>query len=301
LNQLSALRNKALFSESNNQSMKNKGLFPPIAWLLTLAAVFIAGRKSDLFAERSPELIQKEGPLQLRANPARITKRIASAEAKSTPLSNEDRQKVITALVDEIDPLDRANAMLKFLARLEPEDYPGAVSDFLKRGLDRSQRSEYLLLLQAWGRIAPEEALNFVDNKTSDRISRQAVIESWANYDPQAATQWFTERKRTFNDDHEWLVTGLILGIAENDPILATKTLNDLYSAGSSSAPVPIQYAFEQITPKIAQLGFEEASRWIENLPEKGRRLAMDALTDDLKKIDPDRAEEWRQSLPDAP
>lgn len=277
--------------------MKTKGLLTPVAWLLTLAAVFIAGRESDLFAERSPELIQKEEPLQLRANPGRITKRIASAEAKSAPLSNEDRQRVITALVDEIDPLDRANAMLRFIARLEPEDYPGAVSDFLKRGLDRWPASEYLLLLQAWGRIAPEEALNFIDDKTSDRISRQAVIESWANYDPQAATRWFIERKRTFVDDHEWLVTGLILGIAENDPVLATKTLNDLISGGPNSVDIPTLYAFKQITPKIAQLGFEEASRWIGNLPENGRRLAVEALTDDLKKIDPDRAEEWRQSL----
>lgn len=285
--------------------MKNKGLLTPIAWLLALAAVFITGRKSDLFAERSPALIQKDGALQLRSNSApggpRNTRRINSAKSENVPPSNEDRQRAITALVDEIDPLDRANAMLKFLARLKPEDYPGAVSDFLKSGLNRWPASEYLLLLQAWGRIAPEEALNFLDDKTSDRISRQAVIESWANYDPQAATQWFTERERTFNDDHEWLVTGLILGIAENDPGLATKTLNDLNSGGPNSVDIPTLYAFKQITPKIAQLGFEEASRWIENLPEKGRSLAVEALTDDLKKLDPDRAEEWRQSLSDAP
>ena len=173
--------------------------------------------------------------------------------------------------------------------------------------------SEFREFHYAWGAVAGEEAALFGASTKEDDMS--PALAGWANADPNAALAWFKnldmandprfdsllkERKLNEANLRQHLMVGLVQGLANADPTMASEVIGEVAQGPHDrSAHRMMHTVVESVLRTNKPAG---AVQWAEALPEgQSRNLAMSRVADRYADEDPQAAASWAESYTDNP
>lgn len=198
---------------------------------------------------------------------------------------------LMESIVNNPDPLERAEQWLRFVKGLDPVDIGDVVASFRGKGLASANLSEYSMLLSTWAKHDPLAALDYASENTGSPFARQAILTTWATTDPIAAMRW-AEDNHEGNEANPWMV-GVIRGIAASDPERATQLMNSMpYSRERGDALSAVMGHYLKQGPDTARawaLGIED---------ERLRAGAISRIADNLARIDPKGTADWLLANP---
>ena len=224
---------------------------------------------------------------------ARRTTGLATAERRSGQ-SSAFAQDPITRMEDIInnpDPLDRAEAWLRFVKGLDSTEIADVVASFRGKGLTRENMSEYSMLLTAWANYDPLAALDYASENTGTPFARQTILTSWATKDPAGAMEW-AKANHEGDEANPWMV-GVIRGIAAADPARATELMNAMpYSRERGEALTAVQGHYLSKGP-------EAARAWAMSIEDERLRAgAIGRIAGNLARTDPKGTADWLLANP---
>ena len=269
--------------------------FTLAAVLIASAGAFFAGRAS-IPTDSSKD---RENVVTVPDRTSRGTRPLDSGASASSKALRKNQDSDIgdsSAAVDEmkriistVDPLSRAQAWLDFINTLEPDQFEGVVAEFRDSGFTRENMGEYGMLLTAWAKTDPLQALDYAKENTGSPFARNTILATWVTTDPEAAIAWA-------NENHEgdranpWMV-GVIRGLAQYDPARASEMMTTMpYSEQRGEA-------LGAILPHIMSQGGDSAKRWATSIEdERLRDGAIRRVSEQLAKDDPRGTAEWLAS-----
>jgi len=282
--------------------MDNKTTFLAAGWALSCGAAFVIGRSSSDTPSRT---VETETKTQISSSaPGRTISREgptlskASSRSGRTLTGNETRDELQLSVDDLLaltDPIARTQGFLELVENLSPDQFLSVVDHYRSFGVDDEQFGEYGILLTAWAKVDPIQALTYASEKTRGSFARQTILASWAKNDPESAISWakenFEEGKNNRDPANPWLV-GVIKGIVSQDMPRATQLLEELpYSRGRSEA-------LDSIFDSLNREGTEATKDWISRLSDERLQAgAVARLADKMAESDPRGAIEWAGSV----
>ena len=188
------------------------------------------------------------------------------------------------------DPMERNKAWLDYLNKMDPAEFEAVVADFRGSGLTNTRMAEYSMLLTAWAKRDPMQALAYAEANTGNRFARNTILTSWASSDPDAALRWAQEHFKGDGKNEEgnpWLI-GVIEGIAANDPVRASQLLTEMpFSAERGEA-------LAALMPHLLAQGPDAARKWAEGITdEQLKQGAIGRVAETLAAKDPAGTAEW--------
>lgn len=275
------------------------------AWTLSLGAAYLIGHGSAPSSEaaaasesprrsgtHSPASSKSDRGDSLALRNGRPIRSTAKGSTAVDVVTNRPPREAVVELARLTDPVERAKGFLALIDTLQPDQFREVVADFRALGITEQRRSEYGILLHAWAKTAPEEALDYTLKNTGTPFARQTVLASWAADDPEAAIA--AAKQRHQGDGANPLLVGVIRGIAPNDLVRATAVLQDLpYSSERGDA-------LQSMLPFVMQNGADVALQWTAGLADE--RLKSGAITfimSDLSQHQPEVAAEILTTLDD--
>lgn len=192
-------------------------------------------------------------------------------------------------IMETVDPLARAQAWLDFINTLEPDQYEGVVADFRDSGFTRENMNEYAMLLTAWAKNDPLEALDYAQANTGSPFARNTILATWVASDPEAAISWANSNYD--GDKANPYMVGVIRGLAQYDPTRASELLATMpYSEERGNA-------LGAILPHIMSQGGDAAKNWATSIEDdRLRDGAIRRVSEQLAKSDPRGTAEWLTS-----
>lgn len=222
------------------------------------------------------------------------------------------------------DAIERNNALLALLDTLAPEQFFSVVDSFRKLGLTRERQGEYEILLTAWAKVNPQEALDYAKENTQGRLASNTILATWATTNPDAAIAWAEANHDNEDQANPWLV-GVIEGISQYDIPRATSLMETLprsdergaalrnmvaqlmskdpEDAKNWSGTVEDDYlrsgAYAFTAESLAERDVAEAAEWLSQVGDVGalNRVGED-ITEDWYRESPEEAAAWVSSLP---
>lgn len=274
------------------------------AWVTTLAAAYFLGSStapapdsatdsahSDSVAYSSNRShISSAGSQGGTSSNSRLNRSSRTSNFTSQASASASSIQSISSLSD---PLERSRQMLELIDSLGPGDFEATVADFRALGMTRERMGEYNMLLHAWGKVDPLGAISYAQANSRSDHAVQEVLASWATSNPNAALTWARE-----NHDSEkanpYLV-GIIGGLADTNPTLATQVLQELPFSEERGE------ALRSMVPYIAQLGVEGANDWLAGIEDPKLIGGASAyLADHFSKQDPTVGAQWVSSIEDS-
>lgn len=276
--------------------MNPKTTLLPVFWLVSLSAAYIIGSKMKSPTQET--VTDKESIHDARASyreKSSSPKASSRAGSSSKHASNDHKpplEKVKSILLNN-DPITRANDLLKLIKRLDSNGFAQVITDFQATGMAGARQSEYAILLHAWAKIDPVEALYYAERNSTSNFARQKILASWAAENPDSAIQW-VESNYLNNDKNPWLA-GIVQGIVDTDTQKATQVLNSMtFSTHSINA-------LKAITPHISRLSQQEVTQWLSEIESSRLRAnATGQVAELLAHTDPEATSEWVNSLESA-
>lgn len=227
------------------------------------------------------------------------------------------------AIINNPDPLDRAEQWLRFVKGLDATEIEDVIVTFRGKGLAGDNLSEYSMLLSAWAKYDPISALDYAKQNTGSPFARQTILTSWATTDPVAAMRW-AEKNHDGEGANPWMV-GVIRGIAASDPARATELMNAMpYSRerGDALTAVMGHYlkqgpeaarswaisiederlrdgAISRIADKLAITDAAGTADWLIANPGEGSARAMDDVMERMTEADPQAAISYFNNMTD--
>ena len=124
-----------------------------------------------------------------------------------------------------------------------------------------------------------------------------ATLAGWAGADPEAATRWFNALQQ--NDEKgankNNLAIGMVHGLADADPQLATRFVLDQAAASDGKADWMINIATGEV---LKAEGPAAAATWAQNLPPGSVRAgALSRVAHDYAHKDPQGTVAWLESI----
>ena len=282
--------------------MDKKTTFIAAGWALSCGAAFFIGRtNSDAPSNSTPA---NNSTLVSSSGPSRTISRDTTTSSKSSNRSGrkltgsgtpDELQLSVDDLLAITDPISRTQGFLELVENLSPDQFLSVVDYYRSFGVDDQQFGEYGILLTAWAKVDPLQALTYASEKTRGSFARQTILASWAKDDPESAISWakgnFEEGKDTRDPANPWLV-GVIKGIASQDMPRATQLLEELpYSRGRSEA-------LDSIFDSLNREGTEATKEWISRLSDEQLQAgAASRLADKMAESNPKEAIEWAVSV----
>ncbi len=175
---------------------------------------------------------------------------------------------------------------------------------------DRS--SEYKEFHYAWGAVAGAEAVLFGAETEGDDMS--PALTGWASADPNAARQWLetldmandpsfdsllSDLKIPVGELRNHLMRGLVAGMANADPMMASQFVHDQVAAGNKAAYGMIHPVVETVLRNGSPA---DAAQWAQALEDQHlRQAAMGHVASRFVSKDPEAALEWATSVADQP
>lgn len=191
-----------------------------------------------------------------------------------------------TAIMEQIDPIERSKNLLYLLDRLNPDEFEEITADLLSSGYRYDRRNNYEIILYAWAKVDPLAALEFQKQVTFRDRDFRTISASWAEEDPDASLQWLENKKGV--RDRDSFMRGVIQGIAGKDPQRATEVMNSMQGTRNRIE------ATKTITPYIARLGQDEVTQWLDTIEEKFcRDAASQQYATTLAYQNPESAAAW--------
>lgn len=275
------------------------------AWIVSCCSAFLIGRnslpasqqtalseqdKAPTFSSRSASRTEDSSKLSQKGGRSGQSRELSpSSPAQLTAI----KEQVLT-LKEISDPVARAEGFLDLVRKLRPDQFLTAVDAFREGRVGNEQFGEYRLLLDAWAKAKPLEAIEYAHEKTGTNYARQTILATWAQNDSESAIAWAREHFDSQGEENRanpWLI-GVISGLASNDFARATQLLEELpYSRGRGEA---LNSVYKEI---IAQ-GPEDTKRWIAQLTDPRLKAGAAArLAGNIAQEDPLEAAQWAASL----
>lgn len=264
------------------------------AWLLTLVAGFLAGRRSapapdGTVVGATTAVPDRPGTAPEQAGPGRSSRtRLRPAHPDDSAAPGQ-----LAEVLAEVDRNDRTRGFLDFLTRLSDDEFATVAAELTTGPMAELRRNEHAMLLAEWAARDPYAATDYLQSNARDDWERESLLAAWAARDPQAAFDW----AGTAPDDGEvnnWVV-GALHGIAAADPTLCRQLLEAM-------EPGPTrERSLRHAAGAIAGLGAEEAGHWLDQIADADlRQTAARSLAKPLARSDTPAAGTWVASLDDA-
>ncbi len=261
------------------------------------AVGFLAGRISSPSAEEDARALA--GDSRTERTTARVDRNgegAAGQGARTAPERNrqesaDQRRSRIEAIMRGENSLDRNRALLSFIDGLAPHEFEDAVAHFRSLGLTESRMGEYSLLLAAWAKLDPTTALAYTAENTRGDFATHTVLTAWASLDPDSAVRWAQANHE--GDGPNRHMIGVIRGIAENDPNLATTLLQEMPRSNSRGE------ALAAMMPHVLKNGPQAARDWVAMIGDDAlRNGAIDRFARPLAAVDPPGTVDWLLANP---
>ena len=296
----------------------NKTIITHGTWLLLTATSFVVG------LQWGPRLTPSDARIGVTQNPPPSLIGIGGTKndlgqaamdgvnkvlQKSRNLSEADIRSLGEFFQKAASPIERRLAFGKILENLTAEN--ALLMREQIEHLDPKQ-TEFREFHYAWGAIAGEDAALFGATTKEDDMAHS--IAGWANADPAAAKGWFESLKIEGNPDFEYLLTdrkvdpnglrnhlmrGMVNGLAENDPKIASDFVLSMAESGNKEAFGMMRIVAENMMRADKP---SHAASWAESLPEgKARQVAMSRVADRFVDENPQAAAEWAGAYAEAP
>lgn len=300
----------------------NRRLFPHIIWILVASISFILGYKFFPAGDgRSAKPVGLEqGDLSLADGKSlkREGKGVSSQQGKGAgseigrdalsekkTLSDLEIESLGEKLKESTNPIDRRLAFSQLLQGLTAENallIRDQIKDF-DAGSPEFKEFHY-----AWGSIGGTDAIMFgVDTVEPDM---SPALSGWASSDPQKAIAWFEsldmendssfdpllkDRKMKAEDLRNHLMGGLVQGLADTDPDLAMRFVQEVLDSGNKAAHGMMHAPISAMIRTSSPL---EAAQWASQLEEGFvRNQAMSRTADHFARKDFEAAKEWAESV----
>ena len=189
-------------------------------------------------------------------------------------------------IMETVDPLARAQAWLDFINTLEPDQFESVVDDFRDSGFTRENMSEYAMLLTAWAKEDPMQALDYAKENTGNPFARNTILATWVTTDPEAAIAWANDNYE--GDGANPYMVGVIRGLAQYDPARASELMSSMpFSEARGDA-------LNALLPHIMSQGGDAAKNWATGIEDdRLRDGAIRRVAEQLAKDDPRGTAEW--------
>lgn len=304
-------------------------------WGISIGAAFFAGKslspEKGVEENRQPtkslsqSMVGSGGTISTSAE---STSGRASARARLDAAPMVKRGSTPEQMIEDIarfeDAIERNNALLALIDSLGPSEFLSVVDAFRQLGITQDRWGEYEMLLTAWAKINPTEALDYASENTQGGFARNTILSTWASTNPDAAIAWAEANHDDKERANPWLV-GVIEGIAPYDISRATslmetlprseergQALNTLISqmmakdpedAKSWAASINDEYlrsgAYANTAAAIARQNPADAAQWLAGL---GDVDALNRVGEDITRSwyrdSPEEATQWVTSLP---
>jgi len=270
------------------------------AWTLSLAAAYLIGSgtgksssDSSNSAINSRVSSSKSPRLAASRTDGQADRRASSSNPGLRIVAQNPARKAIMELNRLSDPVARVQGFLALADSLSPDEFLEVVKDFRTTGMQGDERrTEYAILLHAWGQTDPQGALDYTINNTGTNFARQTVLASWASYDPDAATA-FAEANHS-GEGANALMVGVIRGLASDDMNRATSLLQTLPRSRERGD------ALNSMIPLVLADGVDNAITWSNGITDEILRSgALTYIARDLSNRDPAQAAALVLSAPD--
>ncbi|MCW1884786.1 hypothetical protein OKA04_08605 [Luteolibacter flavescens] len=287
-------------------SSKNSNLTLVGAIVVASAGAFVAGRMTAPDAAEIAAAENGSGSLSSKTSsrgglggesdagsPRRsLAERAASAKGGSN-LSGEEARAKMEALMRTTDPIERSKAWLEFVNSVTPGEFESVVASFRSLGMTESRMTEYSMLLSAWAKSDPLQALEYAKANTGNRFARNTILTTWAASDPEAAIRW-AEQNHTAQEGegNPWMI-GVIQGLAANDPVRASQLLAGMNLSEERGEALGI------MIPTILSQGPDAAKAWATAMTDESlREGAISRIADALAAKDPAGTAAWLMQNP---
>lgn len=268
------------------------------ALVLAALAGFIAGKITDEGVSRAELSEDPSVPLGLgvtrsdaRSRPSTSAGSAASQRQKSGnsvggSVPSGRRFALMESIVRGENVLDRNRAWLRYIDQLAPDEFEAAVEHFRGLGITGTRMGEYALLLSAWAKQDPLNAMAYARANTATRFATDTILTTWATDDPLAAIQWAESNHD--GDAANPHMAGIIKGIAPSDPDLASRLLIEMPRSRERGE------ALDAILPYVLEKGVADARQWIESITDDSlRNGAMMRAAEKFAESDPAGTVDW--------
>lgn len=186
------------------------------------------------------------------------------------------------------DPMERSKAWLDFINTIDPAEFESVIASFRGQGLTNTRMAEYSMLLTAWAKKDPLQALAYAEAHTGNRFARNTILTTWATTDPDAAIRWAQEHHTDENGEgNPWMI-GVIQGIAASDPVRASQLLAEMPFSEERGE------AMAALLPHLLAQGTDVAQKWAESISdEQLKQGAISRIAETLAAKDPAATAEW--------
>ena len=196
-------------------------------------------------------------------------------------------------LMRTADPIERTQAWLNFVNSIDPSEFESVVASFRGLGMTESRMTEYAMLLSAWGKKDPLQALAYAQENTGNRFARNTILSTWAAYDPAGAIQWAEQNHEAKEGEgNPWMI-GIIQGLAATDPARASQLLAGMpYSEERGEA-------LGALLPTILAQGNDAAKAWAEGMTDDAlKQGAIARVAEAMAAKDPAGTADWLSRNP---
>jgi hypothetical protein len=188
------------------------------------------------------------------------------------------------------DTYERQRNLMDFLDGLSPESFADVADEFQQLDHYGNTGTETELLFQAWAKVDPLAALDYMDSNPGMSRNRGEVLEIWAVSDPAAAEKWALDKHE--GDGANPYLASVIKGIASYDLDKAYQMTMSM-PMGRERGP-----AIDAVAKALLMKGTEAAFAFPETIQDehlKGSFVMI--ISQNLARRDPQAAADWVASL----
>lgn len=213
--------------------------------------------------------------------------------AKGGAVRGEEALAKMEALMRTTDPIERSKAWLDFVNSIDPSEFESVVASFRSLGMTESRMTEYSMLLSAWAKKDPMQALDYAKANTGNRFARNTILTSWAAYDPEGAIRWAEQNHEAREGEgNPWLI-GVIQGLASTDPARASQLLAGMPFSEERGE------ALGALLPSILAQGPDAAKAWAEGITDDSlKQGAIGRVAEAMAAKDPAGTAAWLAQNP---
>ena len=265
-------------------------------WALSLIVTFSIGKNTAFRthahqteqSNQSKQMIEKaKSSISDAAPGSRATSARSRLEASPIVRPGSTNAEIVQDIARHQDPLVRTNALLALIDTLAPDDFQDVVHAFRELGITDTRRGEYAMLLAAWAKVNPQEALTYAKENTGGGFARNTILAVWAGTNPDAAIAWAESNHDSEQEANPWLV-GVIRGIAPQDIARATALMETMPRSRARGE------ALDSMVSLLMARGADEAKEWALGVEEDYLRSGAIAFTaESIARKSPEQAADW--------
>ena len=282
--------------------MTSKNLTLAGAILVASSGAFIAGRMtapdpaataSSAAADQAlrTKVSSRGGDSDESAAGSRRTRNSSREDGKSAANRGARALAKMEALMRTVDPIERNAAWLDFINSVDPSEFESVVASFRALGMTDTRMTEYAMLLSAWAKTDPLQALAYAEANTGNRFARNTILTTWAASDPEGAIRWAQDHHEG-EDGNPWMI-GVIQGIAASDPARASQLLTEMAYSQERGEALGV------LLPTILAQGNDAAKAWVEGITDDQlKQGAIGRVAEAMAASDPEGTAAWLAANP---